>query len=410
MKREFFAEFDLVRELGSIGQEIRRLLKREKSSSKAELERIQSMREQRQEEVRRILSERIFNNRKIDAALRHTLLAQLLAVDVICEGKNTQCKDYVKGKDGLQRWYYGGDFKEPRGNFQEFLSERLSEIVHILGFEELQNTISQIIISPTLPDLSIFPHGSWAVRVPFTLRKPYISKDDKAFYILDNPVKKEWVFKVPYVAPSQWKGTLRATMVRQLVDWWQKQSNRNPEEFARNRLRLFLLFGDEKGEEPGSIKGLAKYLDDVGGAEAAKIFREKVHKLLRMSEDKPLPHFSGRLHFYPTFFDRIGMEVINPQDRRKGTGARGPIYFECVPAGTGGVFALLYVPLIQEDDEDYKDDMKSIARGIRAMLTTYGFGAKTSSGYGVANVDKSGIIVEPEGWKDEFIKGWDENE
>ncbi|RMD65479.1 hypothetical protein D6833_02915, partial [Candidatus Parcubacteria bacterium] len=40
------------------------------------------------------------------------------------------------------------------------------------------------------PDLTIFPTGSWALQFTFTLRTPYLSRDDVDFYILDNPVKK----------------------------------------------------------------------------------------------------------------------------------------------------------------------------------------------------------------------------
>jgi len=268
-------------------------------------------------------------------------------------------------------------------------------------------------LSPSLPDISTFLPGSWAVRVAFTLKKPYLSKDDVDFYILDNPVKKEWVFKVPYVAPSQWKGALRAAMVRQLVAWWESlnDGDRDPEEFARRRFRLFRLFGDEKGEEPGAVKGLAAYLDEAGGQGAAELFRRMVRASFNIPEDKPIPNFRGRLHFYPTFFDRIGLEVINPHDRKTGAG-KNPIYFECVPAGALGVFTLLYVPLDAEprDEDTVKADLAAVARGVRAMLTEYGFGAKTSSGYGVADVKRDDVELRVNGIEDAekvFWNGWD---
>jgi CRISPR-associated protein Cmr2 len=121
---------------------------------------------------------------------------------------------------------------------------------------------------------------------------------------------------------------------------------------------------------------------------------------------------AGRLHFYPTFFDRIGLEVINPHDRKTGTGKQ-PIYFECVPAGTYGTFTLLYVPLDligrREDvKEQAQEDLRAAAEGIRAMLTEYGFGAKTSSGYGVAKVEEKDTQVNPESWREIFLQGWKE--
>jgi len=265
---------------------------------------------------------------------------------------------------------------------------------------------------PPLPDLSLFPPGSWVIQVHFTLRKPYISKDDVDLYVIDNPVKKEWVFKVPYVAPSQWKGALRAAMVRQLVEWWNNlpEDKRNSKGFATRRFSLVLLFGSEKGEEPGAIKGLAGYLDNVGGQTAAQEFRNLLRKYFSVRENEPIPHLSGNLHFFPTYFDRIGLEVINPHPRDTGAGKQ-PIYFECVPAGTEGVFTVLYVPQSEIDEKTSKKTLKAVAQGIKAMLTEYGFGAKTSSGYGVAELSYTSpksIIVEPKEYENIVSKIWED--
>jgi len=266
------------------------------------------------------------------------------------------------------------------------------------------NFVNDIGLRHSLPDLLQFPPGSWTVQITFTLRKPYLSKDDVDFYIIDNPVKKEWVFKVPYVAPSQWKGALRAAIMRELVE-----EQLEPEEFAKRRYRLVLLFGDEKGEEPGSIKGLAGYLDQMGGEEAAQLFRKMVRSHFGIPDDKPMPHLRGSLHFYPTFFGRIGLEAINPHPRDTGAG-KNPIYFECVPAGTSGIFTLLYVPLDTgpKDEQSVQADLEAVASGVRAMLTTYGFGAKTSSGYGVADVLKNQSQIVPPDLEKVFWKAWEE--
>ena len=110
---------------------------------------------------------------------------------------------------------------------------------------------------------------------------------------------------------------------------------------------------------------------------------------------------AGRLHFFPTFFDRLGLEVINPHDRVKGVGERGPILFECAPAGAQGTFTLLYVPLgAQVDAVEIAGDLRVVADGIRRMLIDEGFGAKTSSGFGTAQETlpgdgQIGIAVDP---------------
>jgi len=93
--------------------------------------------------------------------------------------------------------------------------------------------------------------------------------------------------------------------------------------------------------------------------------------------------------FYPTFFDRIDVKVINPHSRETRAGTH-PIYLECVPQGAKGTFSLLYVPfgLIGADEAEIRsqalEDLQLVAEGLQAMFLTYGFSAKRNSGYGVA--------------------------
>ena len=189
------------------------------------------------------------------------------------------------------------------------------------------------------PDLSLLPVGSFALQFAFRLTRPYISKDDVALHLLDNPVKKEWVFKLPYVAATQWKGSLRHAL-------WQMGHKEEESDLIQ---RLF---------------GTANDNDGTGN--------------------------QGRLYFYPTFFDQLGLEVINPHERATGAGSK-PILMECVPSGATGMFTLLYTPLdrIGQDEDKTRqqvfDDLQLVAQGVQAMLTLYGFGAKTSSGFGLAD-------------------------
>jgi len=400
MKREFWAEFDLVGALSDDQRQNRSILEGWFSTNGPSQERWSQI---------------------SDPAARRQLLAQLLVTESECN-RRTKCKDYAK--EQLIKWYYADDLKHPRGDFQEFLCQRLRWMGSILGLTDYHNTLS-----PSLPDLSAFPSGSWAVSLTFTLRKPYISKDDTEFYILDNPVKREWVFKVPYVAPSQWKGTLRAAMIRMLIEnLFSGELKEN--EFIQERLRLYRLFGNEKD-------GTAEFLNralalkrvgpkpDNGNEDEIKRWEERFKKEIKQVEREfdeylrekkyrigDIEGFSGCLHFYPTFFDRIGLEVINPHPRDTGAG-KNPIYFECVPAGTPGVFTLLYVPLDAgpKDENTVKADLAAVDRGIRAMLTKYGFGAKTSSGYGVADVEENGVKIQANGVADArevFWNGWKE--
>lgn len=205
--------------------------------------------------------------------------------------------------------------------------------------------VLQASAKPT-PDLNLLPTGSWLLQFDFTLAKPYISHDDTPSYIIDNPVSTDRVFGLPLIRPSSWKGNLRSAL-RQLKSWTDDQ----PE--------LAGLFGNPKGAE-----------DD---------FR------------------SGRLECYPTFFYRVGLEIINPHDRKRRVG-KNPILFECVPAGARGTFSLLYVPfdLIGKPEGEIRkqaaEDLELVAEGISALMLTYGFSAKRTSGYGTAKDEIEGKL------------------
>jgi len=264
-----------------------------------------------------------------------------------------------------------------------------------------QNTqYAQTLIGPALqqmkalgletgaPDLTLLPPGSWFLQFTFTLAKPWMSKDDDPFYVTEsvNPVRKDKVFKVPMMSAAAWKGLLRWTVMH--VRLAQKKDTLTPEQFAQERFVQTLLFGDEKGEEPGGTKDFAAYLDSLK-PEARAEYERLLREHYGLGADKPLPHHSGRLTFYPTFFNLIDVEVINPHSRKTRAGTH-PIYLECVPAGAQGTFSLLYVPfdLIGKSEATIRqraiEDLQRVAEGIQAMMLIYGFSAKRTSGYGVA--------------------------
>jgi CRISPR-associated protein Cmr2 len=179
------------------------------------------------------------------------------------------------------------------------------------------------------------PSLSFQLHVPFRLQKPYLSKDDRDFCVLDNPLRRERIFQSPMVAATGWKGALRAAL-------WQIG-------FREDHKAVLRLLGNPRTSQEGQ---------------------------------------AGRLHFYSTFFEKTVAEVINAHNRQTGVGERGPILMECVPQGTMGELVLLYVPFgpfEQIEDERCAEvalDLEVLTQGIQAMFTTYGFGAKTSSGFG----------------------------
>ncbi len=187
--------------------------------------------------------------------------------------------------------------------------------------------------------ITLLPPLSFMLHIPFSLQKPYLSKDERAFHLLDNPVRKEKVFQTPMVASTSWKGALRAAM-------WQLGHDENCEITIR-------MFGNPRENDEQQ---------------------------------------AGRLYFYPTFFDKVCLEVINPHDRKTGIGTV-PILMECVPQGTKGNLYVLYVPFGSVAQSEAAQDLEVLAEGIKAMLTVYGFGAKTSSGFGMADLQGKGQLV-----------------
>ncbi|MCI0721686.1 MAG: CRISPR-associated protein [Acidobacteria bacterium] len=272
--------------------------------------------------------------------------------------------------------------------------------------EQLKRLNDLGLLKPSFSLLSL-PTGSWLLQFEFTLAKSWMSKDDTPFYVSDrvNPVRKDKVFKVPVMSAASWKGLLRWTAMH--VRLALNRDQLKTEDFARERVRQALLFGDEKGEEPGQPKDFAAYLDGLNG-DAGLIYRRLVKEHFGLSADaQEMPHHSGRLNFYPTFFDLIDVEVINPHSRKTKAGTN-PIYLECVPASAKGTFSLLYVPfdLVGESENEVKtqaqEDLGLVAEGVSAMMLTYGFSAKRTSGFGTAQDGTESAKV----WTRANDRGW----
>lgn len=243
--------------------------------------------------------------------------------------------------------------------------------------DEIKRQIKNLEMDPRYIDgqkieqfLQNLPAESKFIKIKFTLKKPYISQDDEEFYIIDNPICKEKIFQTPLVRPSSWKGALRYSAMKNVL------GKKDDLEKVNNRIIMLRLFGNEK-------ETMKEFLDD----QFEELKNEYKKKLKEIYNDEN-PNLRGRLVFYPTFFDQIGLDVITPHDRETKTPAKGPIYFETVPPETTGTFHLLYFPfdLIDKEEKinaEQKEDLNFLIDSIIDMFTKYGFGAKTTSGYGI---------------------------
>ncbi len=279
------------------------------------------------------------------------------------------------------------------------------------------------------------PKHSFAIWFKFKLEAPYFSKDDDEFYIIQNPILKETNFKVPMIRGSAWKGALAHAFRDLISESGLEDRKKKTESFLR-------IFG--AGSE--SIKAIEKYVLGKGSSlEKAKekliefllfelgleIDRELLNeinnvrsrsdllnfiknKLSKKLEDnqKELPlefqTHKGRAIFYPTYFDRLSLEIINPHDRRKRAG-KNPIHYEVVPKDTEGIFQLIYIPFdgITKNDETLKEEVKEDLKNLYSAierLSNKGIGAKTKLSWGRFEISEKKICLNsnlevPGGWE-----------
>jgi CRISPR-associated protein Cmr2 len=186
----------------------------------------------------------------------------------------------------------------------------------------------------------------WALlKVDFTLSAPWYSRDDYPFHVLDNPVRKDRVFGVPFMAAASWKGLLR----------WACRME----------------------------AGLLEHLNERGGHLDGWNDPEWIVHLFGNEREDGEEFSRGSLQFFPTWFHRIGFEVINPHNRETRAG-RQPIVYEVVPAETTGRLAMLYAPA--PGREPPSETMANLVRAVEVLLTVYGFSAKRTAGWGLAEI------------------------
>jgi CRISPR/Cas system CSM-associated protein Csm3 (group 7 of RAMP superfamily) len=249
------------------------------------------------------------------------------------------------------------------------------------------------LLAPRTEGLSLLPQGLplSILSFRFTLKKQYISRDDALFYPIDNPVRKERVFKVPMVSPASWKGILRSNAVDLLV-----LCGKGCDEFIRERLHLIDIFGDEKAElemeQEAKRDSLAEYLDEFMknhfGEQSVQLFRQAESARFNATQENLKTRRKGRLRCLPSYFDGIELDVLNPRSRKTRAGTL-PIFMEVVPAGCSALFGLIYLPfdLLGHSDAEIwneaKHDWALIGPALSRMFRT-GFGAKRSNGCGRA--------------------------
>lgn len=251
---------------------------------------------------------------------------------LVCDGLDREIMNSIKKKEQKEDNAYKKSIKYTVKK-DEVSSGRSFDV-----FSKI-NSSSEIFLGGNIPDKRWF-----GMEFSFNLLSPWFSKDDREFYFIDNPVRKDRLFGVPFMSASAWKGLLR----------WSCRME----------------------------KGLFEHLQNNGMTMDGWKDDPIIEHLFGKSDDDLS---AGRLVLFPTWFKNIGFEVINPHDRKTKAG-KNPILYEVVPAGTDGFLRMLYAPLPSDDKSLRKASLEMLAKATASLLCRYGFSAKRTAGWGSASI------------------------
>ena len=295
---------------------------------------------------------------------------------------------------------------KPNSKTFQIDNNTLSQIQQISGIITDRNNLKNLI--------SNLPRYSFALWVKFKLIAPYFSKDEDEFYIIQNPILKEKVFKVPMVRGSSWKGALAGAFKKllneenyvdnrkeiiesylrifgagseniKIIEDYLRERSKNLKDF-KNTILEFMLFELGMKITKGDLDEIKNENDEN---KLIEILNNKISQKIQKSLSNLPVEFQthkGRAIFYPTYFDKLSLEIINPHDRRKRAGTV-PIHYEVVPKDTDGILQIVYIPfdgILKSDDElksEVKQDLGILCKAIE-KLSDEGIGAKTKLGWG----------------------------
>ncbi len=359
---------------------------------------------------------------------------KIMSYEIVREGVEYDERNPVN----FLKWNY----KNPRklDNFKGIIKNKDKKYtVSLSGNTESKIDIESLsgIITKTeeLKDFvkNLIPY-SFAIHGKIKLSSPYFSRDDDNFYLIQNPCLKETVYKVPMVRGSSWKGAITAAGMELI--------NKEPKRFSSfvrifgtgsDEYRSLLSYFKEKDSKGNSkeklVELLLKYLLFELGK---KLNRNDIEEIKKNPENwmevnlkvhnndftnrTGFPYLQihkGRAIFYPSYFDKLSLEVINPHSRKTRAGTN-PIHYEVVPKDAETVLQIVYVPfdgvMTKNSDleEQVKNDLEFLLMCIE-RVGEKGIGAKTKLGWGRFEINKENSVycinrqiknMQVEGWKE----------
>jgi CRISPR/Cas system CMR subunit Cmr6 (Cas7 group RAMP superfamily) len=224
----------------------------------------------------------------------------------------------------------------------------------------------------SLAQLEIMP-GAFYLSFVFTLKTDFVTFGNESFHLFENALHHDSIYRLPVYEASSWKGVLNHALIQRLKRLGSIKDRKNVRE-CRHR-----LFGTEKDK-------VASFLDK---AEEKKDSEKKNNDVKEFG-------FKGRLWCYPTFFHRRSLQIINPHDRERRAGTV-PVTMECVPAGSEGLFQILYFPHDalgkSLDEAELIYDYHMLCQSIYDALAIYGIGGKHLAGFGYARDNIKDVSV-----------------
>lgn len=302
--------------------------------------------------------------------------------------------------------YFNYNYLKWRTNKKELVSFK-NKNIDIKDAEKFTNILSKSEVQESVKNL--LP-GSFILQMFLQLESPYFSRDDEDFYLIDNPILKEKVFKAPMIRASGWKGAISSGFIqlineesclsekRDLIQSYLRIFGTGSEDFRKleQRLKQYL----KNSTKTLSVKDIASFLlFDLGikldkalietlNEDPMKAFEDVLWSEVKNNKNIPvyLQSHKGRAIFYPTYFEKLSMEIINPHKKQTRAGTN-PIHYEVVPKDTKGLLQLVYIPHdgILTKDEDLKKeieaDLFNLSKAIK-KVSENGVGAKTKLGWG----------------------------
>lgn len=330
------------------------------------------------------------------------------------------------------------------------LSDRLREYIKSFYEVDWENKDNEKFFSKDYLKRNIVERSipyTLAIFTNIILKQPYFSRDDEEYYyFIDNPILKDKATKTPMARGSGIKGKLEVCAAEVIYESINKDKNNLISELIKY-LRIFgsgndeiktlnellkKLFNEKKIDnladeikEKIATQFISFILLNFGGKVAKKtvdnilssnsyenIINEIIDWIYQNSKDKKeFKIQKGRLTFYPMYFNKINIEVINRHSREKRVG-QAPIYFEVVPKGEDANLILVYTPFDiifsknkEEMRKEAEEDLDFIIKCLE-KLQEEGIGAKRKYGWGQFEMKEKTIIKRNQDELNEY-EGWE---